>query len=67
MNFNLAYEYYTKTQEIYSELKIDSGLKQVNYEIADLLITNNRYNEAEDLILSSVDYSNSRNSEKSHF
>jgi tetratricopeptide (TPR) repeat protein len=67
LNFNLAYEYYTKTQEIYSELKIDSGLKQVNYEIADLLITNNRYNEAEDLILSSVDYSNSRNSEKISF
>ena len=67
LNFNLAYEYYTKTQEIYRELNIDSGLKQVNYEIADLLITNNRYSEAEDLILNSVDYSNSRNSEKISF
>ena len=67
LNFNLAYEYYTKTQEIYRELNIDSGLKQVNYEIADLLITNKRYSEAEDLILSSVDYSNTRNSEKISF
>ena len=67
LNFNLAYDYYTKAQEIYSKLNLDRRVEQVNYEIADLLITNNRYNEAEDLILSSIDYSNSRNSEKISF
>lgn len=64
LNYNLAYEYLLEAQEIFSELNIDQGLKNVNYEIADLLISNNRFNEAENLILSSVDYTNSRNSEK---
>ena len=64
LNFKLAYEYFSKAKEIFSEVNIDSGLKQVNYEIADLLISNNQFNEAEDLILSSIDYNNSKNSEK---
>ena len=64
LNYNLAYEYLLEAQEIFSELNIDQGLKNVNYEIADLLISNNRFNEAENLILRSVDYTYSRNSEK---
>lgn len=64
LNFKLAYEYFSKAKEILSEVNLDSLLRQVNYEIADLLVLNNQFNEAEDLILSSIDHNNSRNSEK---
>ena len=64
LNFKLAYEYFSKAKEIFSEVNLDSALKQVNYEIADLLISNNQFDEAEDLILSSIDFNNFRNSEK---
>jgi DNA-binding CsgD family transcriptional regulator len=67
LNFNLAYEYLLEAKEIFSELNIDKSVELVNYEIADLLISNNQLNEAEDLILNSIDYNNSRNSEKIRF
>ena len=67
LNFNLAYDYLLVAQEIFSELNISRSVELVNYEIADLLISTNRSTEAEDLILSSIDYTNSRNSEKIRF
>ena len=61
-NFNLAFKYLSIAKNLFTEIE-NNQLKDVNYEIADLLIINNRFNEAESVILSSLN-DNTRNPDK---